>query len=69
MERSSVKTMGEVIKCVLAPSGNPGFFVAKSFHEGWNCNKWCVWYDERTFLCACDTKREAVKIADAVNAV
>jgi len=66
MERCSVKTMDKVMECVLAPSV-PGFFVEKSFHEGWCCNKWCVWYSERLFLCACDTKREAVKIADALN--
>jgi hypothetical protein len=43
------------------------YFVARSWHKGKDCNRWCVWNPDRTFLCACDTKKDADKIAEALN--
>ena len=68
MQPCERKIMDEVMKLVLTTTPIH-FSVGKSFHEGWHCNKWCVWYDDQTFLCACETKREANKIADALNAL
>ena len=66
MERCSVKTMDSIMRSVLDTSISP-YLVAKSHHEAWHNGKWCVWYEDRLFLCACDAKKEANKIADALN--
>jgi len=44
-----------------------GYFVSRSHHDDWMCNRWCVWTPERTFLCACELEADASQIADALN--
>lgn len=51
----------------MKPSDN-AYFVARSHHDTSDCNRWCVWKPDRTFLAACDSKADADQIAQALNA-
>ena len=44
------------------------YIVRGGIHkEGWYFNKWCVFYPDKVFLCACGSKKDADKIAEALN--
>lgn len=44
------------------------YFVARSWHEGPTCNKWCVWEPSRVLFRVCTDREEANGLAGEMNA-
>ena len=43
------------------------YFVARSWHDGPTCNKWCIWDPHRILFRVCESKEEADALAQEMN--
>jgi len=43
------------------------YFVARSWHEGPTCNKWCVWKPSRVLFRVCKSREHADALAQEMN--
>jgi len=43
------------------------YFVARSWHEGPTCNKWCVWEPSRVLFRVCENREHADALAEEMN--